>query len=596
MGVGRNVLSPIFFGTPSASINARHVDYSRMSKRNEPAPEDAPIFVRVHTRLEEENPTKEARKPREKWARFAVIIDVESTVDTKQSLTFGFYRFCELQADGNYVCQEEGIFHADKLDKESVARLRQFQKSRSAETMQGCPKKILLYSRSELMKEVFWRCCEGGVVIVGCNIVFDLTRPAIQYKTARRRNTGWALVLSEYYNRKKRKWLRDPWKPLIGIDPKDSRDAFISVSGGDQKRRFKRARFLNLLTLAWALRNRHFGLKTACTHWKIPGKLDHKPTGNVTTEEIKYCRQDVKATVGLLNALKAEYEKYPIGLQPEQVRSPASIAKAFLRSMNLTEPAKQYSVPDTIYGVAMAAYFGGRAECRIRNTTVPVCYCDYTSEYTTINCLLGIWPLLIAKRLKVKDATKDVRKLLRVLTLNKLFDPKLWPDLSFFALIQPDGEVLPVRTQYSDTGETNIGLNPLTSKEPLWYAGPDLAASALLSQRRPKVIKAIKVVAVGTQDGLTPTVLGDRPINPARDNSFRAVVENRQKLDQADPLNYFLKILANAGGYGIYAELNRSSSERIVRNSFTFIRAKYIARSLRPQSRKQVLGTFHLPR
>jgi hypothetical protein len=64
-------------------------------------------------------------------------------------------------------------------------------------------------------------------------------------------------------------------------------------------------------------------------------------------------------------------------------------------------------------------------------------------------------------------------------------------------------------------------------------------------------------VPVGTQDGLTPTVLGNRPINPGRDNFFRAVIENRQQLDPADPLNYFLKILANAGGYGIYAELNR---------------------------------------
>lgn len=107
------------------------------------------------------------------------------------------------------------------------------------------------------------------------------------------------------------------------------------------------------------------------------------------------------------------------------------------------------------------------------------------------------------------------------------------------------------------TGETNIGLNPLTSTEPIWYAGPDLAASALLSQRRPKVIKAIRILPVRTQVGLTSTVLGDRPINPARDNFFRAVIENRQQLDPSDPLNYFLKILANAGGYGIYAELNR---------------------------------------
>jgi hypothetical protein len=119
-----------------------------------------------------------------------------------------------------------------------------------------------------------------------------------------------------------------------------------------------------------------------------------------------------------------------------------------------------------------------------------------------VNCLLGIWPQFIAKRLKIKDATKEVRSLLQRLTVDQLFNPKLWPDLSFFALIQPDGVVLPVRTQYGDTGETNIGLNPFTSKEPIWYAGPDLAASVLLSPHRPNIIKAIKMVPSGTQEGI----------------------------------------------------------------------------------------------
>lgn len=39
----------------------------------------------------------------------------------------------------------------------------------------------------------------------------------------------------------------------------------------------------------------------------MPGKLDHTPTGRVTKEEIDYCRQDVQATVGLLNALLVEF-------------------------------------------------------------------------------------------------------------------------------------------------------------------------------------------------------------------------------------------------------------------------------------------------
>src|SRR5216683_4172196 len=79
----------------------------------------------------------------------------------------------------------------------------------------------------------------------------------------------------------------------------------------------------------------------------------------------------------------------------------------------------------------------------------------------------------------------------------------------FFALIAPDGDILPVRTCYGDSGETNIGLNPLTSKESIWYAGPDLATAVLLKTGRPPtIIKAIKLVPVGTQDGLVPTMLG----------------------------------------------------------------------------------------
>jgi len=68
------------------------------------------------------------------------------------------------------------------------------------------------------------------------------------------------------------------------------------------------ARLLEARTLPWALRNRSYSLKTACKGFGIPGKLDHKPNGCVDLEEIKYCRQDVRSTVGLLNAVKQEFD------------------------------------------------------------------------------------------------------------------------------------------------------------------------------------------------------------------------------------------------------------------------------------------------
>ena len=294
----------------SASLATPRRSYANAMKID--AIEKAPLFLRVHTRIQDE-------AARHKWARFALVFDTETTIDTKQSLTFAFYRFGELQSDGRYVCQEEGIFYADELDQHSVDVIRRYASTNRAETMVNCPEQLCVYSRAEFVEEVFLRVCDAGAVTCGCNLGFDLSRAAVEYRVSRRRNTGWSLILFTYYNAKRRKWLPNTYRPRIRMNPKDSRDAFISLAGGDEKRSFKRGRFLDLLTMAWGMRNRRYSLDSACREWDVPGKLDHKPTGRVTLKEINYCRQDVRATVGLLNAMKAEYDRYPIALQPEKV-------------------------------------------------------------------------------------------------------------------------------------------------------------------------------------------------------------------------------------------------------------------------------------
>src|SRR5438045_597529 len=67
---------------------------------------------------------------------------------------------------------------------------------------------------------------------------------------------------------------------------------------------------------------------------------------------------------------------------------------------------------DEIYGIAMQGYYGGLAEVKIRHTPVPVVYCDFTSQYPTVNALLGIWPLIVAKDLEVQNVTKAIPNLL----------------------------------------------------------------------------------------------------------------------------------------------------------------------------------------
>src|SRR5205814_3476620 len=121
-----------------------------------------------------------------------------------------------------------------------------------------------------------------------------------------------------------------------------------------------------------------------------------------------------------------------------------------------------------------------RAECRIRRTPVPVVHTDFTSQYPAVNILLGNSEVLTASSVSFEEATASVQKLVNEITLEKTFDSARWRDFAFFALVSPDEDIFPVRTVYN--GQTqNIGVNRLGSREPIWFAGPDVIASALLA-------------------------------------------------------------------------------------------------------------------
>ena len=247
-------------------------------------------------------------------------------------------------------------------------------------------------------------------------------------------------------------------------------------------------------------------------------------------------------------------------MTPESAYSAASIAKAFLSTMGVTPPAQKFQLDDRTLGICMQAYSGGRSEIRIRHLEMPSVYVDFLSQYPTVNTLLGLWDVLTARELQVCGATLQVRPFLRSLTFDHLFDPRFWHKFTFFALVQPEGDILPVRTVYGDdraTDQANIGLNPLASAKPVWYAGPDIIASWFLTGKVPKIIRAIRLKRIGKQAGMRTIELGSGRIDPYRDDFFRKVIEERKSKDKSDPLYYFLKILANAGCYGIYAEVNR---------------------------------------
>jgi len=514
------------------------------------------VFVRAYavpeqTKDDHGKKRKSRTKDSLKWPSYALIFDTETRVTADQSLTFGVFRLCELDND-RYKLTREGLFYADNLPTKDRKVLEKYART-AVPDAKAFPPEFPLYSRSDFMKKVFWPAIKrNGALICGLNLPFDLARLALAW--TRGEHDEWSLTMSQYSNGKENQNV-----PRILITPIDSKKAFIRLAKPWKPEEWKeqgRSHFLDLRTLAWALFNRSFSLKRLCEELQTERrKIEHEPTGKVTIKEIEYARQDGRCTVDALNALKQEFDKHPIELKPCHAYSPASVAKSYLDEMGIIRPAQKFKIPPKYIGIALQSYYGGRSETRIRCTEVPVVPVDFTSEYPTCCALLGLFDILTAASLRFKDDTARVRKLLKRASLDGCFDQEQWKQFGFFALVQADKDILPLRTVYDGVTQ-NIGNNYLTSETRLWYAGPDLIASAIRTGKPPRIVRAIRIVPHGKQAGMKTVKLRGSmvEINPYKDDLFRKVIEQR-KLNKADKkLYYWLKILANSI-YGFFVEL-----------------------------------------
>src|SRR5205085_4200798 len=123
------------------------------------------------------------------------------------------------------------------------------------------------------------------------------------------------------------------------------------------------------------------------------------------------------------------------------------------------------------------------------------------------------------------------------------------PEFKFFALVRPHKDILPLRTVYNGTTQ-NIGINYLSGKEPLWFAGPDIIASILLSGKVPQIEKAIKILPHGKQADLgSASLRGMVNVDANQQSFFKHVVEQRAANESNKALHFWLKILASSGSY-----------------------------------------------
>jgi len=541
-----------------------------------------------------DQPPKRSRLPK-LWPDYALVWDTETTLSLEQTLNFGVWRFCELHGT-KYVAVQEGIFYRDGLGREDIqAIIAHAQKHLADGLASGANAELTVLSRAAFVEKVFWESVRAGALIVGFNLSFDISRIAVRWTAAR--NGGFSFILSQLSDKR----LKNIHRPCIRIAPLNGvaeQIELTAVRRKDEQHRWRRGRFLDLHTLAFALTDNSYSLADAIQAFgSHPKKMEYEPTGQITEKEITYARRDVHATLGLLNALKHEYELHPIALLPDRAYSPASIGKAYLRAMGIVEPMRKFKdIPPKIHGIAMAAYYGGRAECRTRRWPVPVVPVDLTSEYPSVDALLGIWDVLTAARLTTEDATEDVRALLTKVALDRLFHRAFWKQFNFYARVIPESDILPVRSMYDGkSGTCNIGLNALNWKQPMWIAGPDLIASVLLSGHAPKVLEAFRIIPHGKQRGLRPIRLrGAISVDPRKEDFFTRVIEYRKQNKADDRLQYFLKILANSTSYGTYLELNPVKIDPSNRPQITVYSGEHIFKQRAPDTIEQP-GSFYFP-
>jgi hypothetical protein len=558
-------------------------------------PDRLPIAIRIYPVPETAKPPKAPRK----WTRpgALLVLDTETRIDASQRLTFGSYRFF-IDRD----CIEERIFFADDLPNDEYQIIEQYVRTHN--TNANSTPKLKVLKRKEFLNKIYRAAYKGRCLLVAFNLPFDASRVAFDWTVAKGKFAGgFSLELWSYIDPAGSE-LPNPQCPRLCVKHIDSKRALKGLTGRnkpdpedlipegsetgepDPKYVFP-GHLLDLRTLAFALTDSGHTLESACAAFGVEhSKEKVKRHGIVTPEYIDYNRRDVLITSELAFKLLEEYEKHPVKLAPTQAYSPASIGKAYLRAMGI-QPVleRQPDFPKHYLGYAETAFFGGRTSVHIRKAVVPIVYTDFLSMYPTVNSLMNLWSYVIAREITVIDhCQSEMSESLSKLKPADLFNPATWKRLCGFVKLIPNADILPLRAKYS--GETNdwqVGINYVyagvedhtaaQNDGALWYSLPDVVASVILTGKVPTIVDALRVEAVGMLDGLKPIKLrGEIDVDPTREDLFRVAIEQRRRvavrgdLEKAekDRLTGALKVLANATSYGIYAEMNREESDKLV--------------------------------
>jgi hypothetical protein len=516
------------------------------------------IAVRAYTELPNSEPlgnlpVKEGLTA-SKWT---VAFDCETTVEATQQLRVGFFQIRE-----HSKLNKSGIFFDPNAISESDEGLiRLYASTHNLEALA-----IAEFRAAILLKYGYTR----HATIVGFNLPFDISRVAFRHGVARRdKRGGYSFLLT-----------RNSTQPRIRVkhlSPKAAMIDFAKPEGqdrtrGERKRKVKadtyRGHFVDIKTLAASLLSRRFTLRSLATTLRTPTqKLEVGQHGEISTAYLDYARADVQVTWECYQELTRRYAEHGLSRAVSKILSEATIGKAYLLEMGI----KPFLGCDPEFdrrhfGRILCAYYGGRAEVRIRRTVREVIYCDFKSMYPTVNGLMGLWEFVISDGIEASDTTAETRAFLEAVTTADLQNPATWPRLRTLVRLKPNADLFPVRAKYDDGSTYTIGLNYLRAETSLWYTLADCIVAKLLTGKAPEIEQAITYRPRAPQTGLKPVkILGrdDYTIDPYTDDFYLSLIDLRDDAKaKGDPIEKTLKIIANSTSYGIFIEVNRDDAPK----------------------------------
>jgi len=521
------------------------------------------LFFRAHTIPV--TPQKEYRsKRRAHQSKRALIFRCATTGDEKKELLFGAYICAELKND-EYVAKEIGLFYRESHPEEFQA-LARFVRDSAYE----------FGSVEEFRRRVFLKYLKAGALMVANDAPFEISRIAIKWNKSTKTRRAFSFYFRMFRDKKTGKMRPSGYEPGISVESLDAAKAIYRLikykfEEGDSKQEkakgFSNVHILDLKTLAAVLTGEIYSFQGACANFGAPASRQQKSRSRVTKPAIEHLLRDVTAELELLNRLTQEFKKHPVDLLPDRCYSPATLAKAYLSEMGIKPPQDKFKIPDRIIGIATQASAGGRAECMIRQTPVPVTYVDFQSQFPAVSKLLDCRAILCAANLEFPDVTVEARRIVGRASLDDCFRPAFWKKLRWFALVEPNEDVGPIRAKFAQRADSDptLAWNFVTSKQPFWTTGPDVIAAKLVTGKPLKILKAIRVVPHGVQPGLVPVKLySQMKVDPRRDDLAVKLVELRSVLKSKSPeLAGGLKVAANSAAFGIFSQLDvRSLASR----------------------------------